>query len=107
MIEYPPFSKLVNFRFSGTDEAILKEKINQVDRLTRTAISKLTPGSVDLLGPSECPIYRIKNRYRWQMILKSKNMNLLHAFSRNLYERFVIFKGNIRVSVDIDPMNFS
>jgi len=107
MIDYPPFSKLVNFRFSSADESVLKEKIKQVDKLTRVAVSKLTPGSIGILGPSECPIYRIKNRYRWQMILKSGNMNLLHAFSKNLYERVLTFKGNIKVSLDIDPLNFS
>ena len=107
MISYPPFSKLVSFKFSGADEAGLIEKIKKFDKLTRTAVSKLSPGSVDLLGPSQCPIYKIKNRFRWQMILKSKNMNLLHAFSKNLYERLLSDKGNIRVSLDVDPMNFS
>ena len=107
LINYPPFSKLVKFRFSGTDEISLIEKIKKIDKLTRAAISKLTPGSIGLLGPSECPIYKIRSRFRWQMILRSKNVNLLHAFSRNLYEGLLSYKGNIRVSLDVDPMNFS
>lgn len=106
MTGYPPFSRIVSFRFSSTEESGLTEKMRKIDRLTKLAISKLTPGSMEVLGPSECPLYRINNRFRWQMILRAKKVNLLHAFSKSLYERLLNYKGNIRITMDVDPMNF-
>jgi len=106
-IGYPPFYRIINFRFSATDENEIENFIKKCEKLTKKAISKLTPGSIELLGPSECPIYKIKNRYRFQMMMKSKNVNLLHGFSKGLYGEFVKQKSNIRIQLDIDPYNFS
>lgn len=106
-IGYPPFTRIVNFRFSSTDEADLKSFIRKCEKLTRKAVSNLTPNSVELLGPSECPIYKIKNRFRFQMLMKSGNIRLLHGLSKGLYGEFAKQKSNIRIQLDIDPYNFS
>ena len=106
-IGYPPFNRIINFRFSATDENEIKSFIKKCEKLTKKAISNLTPNSIELLGPSECPIYRIKNRYRFQMMMKSKNIKLLHGLSKGLYGEFVKQKSNIRIQLDIDPYNFS
>lgn len=105
--DYPPFCRLVSFRFSSPDEGMLIETVKKIDRLVKTEVSRLTPGAVTMLGPSQCPIYKINNRFRWQMILKAKQINLLHAFSRNLYDSFSVYKNRIRIKLDVDPMNFS
>ncbi len=106
-IGYPPFTRIVNFRFSAASEPEIKNFIKKCEKFTKKAISNLTPNSVELLGPSECPIYKIKNRYRFQMLLKSGNINLLHGLSKGLYGELIKQKGNIRVQLDIDPYNFS
>jgi primosomal protein N' (replication factor Y) len=106
-IGYPPFSRIVNFRFSSTDETAIKNFIKKCEKFTKSAVSKLSPNSVELLGPSECPIYKIKNRFRFQMILKSKNISLLHGLSKGIYGEFAKQKSNIRIQLDIDPYNFS
>ncbi len=105
--DYPPFCRLVGFRFSGTDENVLIETVKKIDKIVKTAISGLTPGAVVMLGPSQCPVYKIKNRFRWQMILKAKQIKLLHAFSKNLYDDLLVHKNRIRITMDVDPVNFS
>ncbi len=106
--DYPPFCRLVSFRLSSTDEAALTETVKKIDRMTKAEISRLTPGALEMLGPSQCPIYKINNRFRWQMILKGKKTNLLHAFSRTLYNSFSGYnKDRVRITLDVDPVNFS
>lgn len=108
VLGYPPFFRLVNFRLSSTDEVALTETVKKIDRSTKLAISRLTPGALEMLGPSQCPIYKISNRFRWQMILKGKKTNLLHAFSRTLYNSFSGYnKDRIRITLDVDPVSFS
>ncbi len=106
-IGYPPFSRIVNFRFSSTDETAIKNFIKKCEKFTKSAVSKLSLNSVELLGPSECPIYKIKNRFRFQMVLKSKNISLLHGLSKGIYGEISKQKSNIRIQLDIDPYNFS
>lgn len=106
-IGYPPYSRLVNFKFSATNEVDLKSFTSRCEKLAKSAISKLTPGSVELLGPSECPIYRIRNRFRYQMLMKSDNTPLLHGLSKSLFTEFAKKKNKIRIYLDIDPYNFS
>ncbi len=60
---------------------------------------------VDVLGPIEAPISRMANRFRWQMIVKSEGIDLLHRFVRTLiFENGLHLSGNpVKVSIDVDP----
>lgn len=107
MLNYPPYSKIVNLRISGSGERETADFVKDVGRRARGGLSKLPIRSLEILGPSQCPIYKINNRYRWQIILKSKDLNILHSFSNKLYELTSINKGKVRISLDIDPLSFS
>jgi primosomal protein N' len=39
---------------------------------------------VEVIGPAEAPIAKIKGRYRWQIMLKSDNLQALHFLTRRL-----------------------
>lgn len=106
-LEYPPFTKMVNFRFTGKDEIQTRQFVEYVCRSATTSLSRLdNPEKLQIVGPSRCPIYKMKNSFRWQMILKSEDLRLLHAFSRKLYEVTNTGKGRMKMSIDVDPQNF-
>ncbi|MGB7293344.1 MAG: primosomal protein N' [Thermodesulfobacteriota bacterium] len=108
-LEYPPFSKLINFRFEGRIESDGINAARIAGELAKQIVSKLPIGAVKILGPSPAPIYKIRNRYRYQMLLKSKNMRTLHSFSKKLLimlrERGI--SRNVKVQIDVDPFNFN
>ncbi len=84
---YPPAVRLVNVVFSGTrEEETLQLAIDSVDRL-RTMLAKRSVGDIAIVGPSKCPIERIKNRWRSHFIIKSANSALLTRVSRYVAER--------------------
>ena len=67
-------------------------------------------GVVEKLGPSKAIIYKIRNRYRWQIILKGKKIGSLRKIvSRATEEAKTTLqktsKGNIKLDIDIDPIN--
>lgn len=103
---YPPFTKMINVRFEGKDEDRLRDYVMHVYNSARSSLSKLNKIEIDIIGPSQCPVYRIKNRFRWQMILKSSDVKILHAFASKLYEATGRGRGNIKVVLDVDPQNF-
>jgi primosomal protein N' (replication factor Y) len=104
---YPPFSRLVNVRFTGRSEKETGEAAERAGEIARKLVMKLKPGAVQILGPSPCPVSKVRNRYRFQMLLKSTNAGLLRSFTRKLKGLMSNVTGDVRVSVDVDPYNFS
>jgi primosomal protein N' (replication factor Y) len=105
---YPPYSRLVNFKFQGRVESKTKEVAQKAGDTARKLVSKLPIGAISILGPSPSPVYKVRNQYRWQMLLKSSNTGLLHSFSKKLMNIFSHSKvtGRVKVSVDVDPISF-
>ena len=106
-LDYPPFSRLVNVRFTGRLENETADVAAGAGETARKILSKLKPGALEVLGPSPCPVSKIRNRYRFQMLLKSENTGVLHAFAKQLLKTIARDSGQVRVSVDVDPYNFS
>ena len=104
---YPPYSRLVNVRFTGRIERETRDAAERAGEIARKLVTKLKPGAVEILGPSPCPVSKIRNRYRFQMLLKSTNAGLLRSFTRKLRKLMTNIAGDVRVSVDVDPYNFS
>jgi primosomal protein N' (replication factor Y) len=104
---YPPFSRLVNVRFTGRVERETRDAAEKAGEIARKLVTKLKPGALQILGPSPCPVSKIRNRYRFQMLLKSTNAGLLRSFTRKLKKLMSNVTGDVRVSVDVDPYNFS
>jgi len=105
-LRYPPFTKMVNIRFTGSDESKTRDFANYISKCARSAISELAEGKLVIMGPSRCPLYRLKNKYRWQMILNSTDLRTLHALSGKLVSLANEKRGNVKVSLDVDPQNF-
>jgi primosomal protein N' (replication factor Y) len=62
-------------------------------------------GSIEFLGPIEAPLARIAQRHRWQILLKSRDSELLHRFLIRLAltDTGAAIARGVRVTVDIDP----
>lgn len=106
---YPPFSRLVNFKFHGAVESKTADAAKGTGEAAKKLMSKVPIGAINILGPSPSPIYKIRNQYRWQMLLRSANLNILHKFSKRLISvlsRSGSLNG-VKVSVDVDPISFS
>jgi len=96
---YPPFGRLANIIFSGTDEqSVQKAAAQAADILTSHADPK-----IKVLGPSPCPIRRVKRAYRWRILLKSSAKDTLPEVLRKALGTFR-FKG-VKLAIDVDPVD--
>ncbi len=95
---YPPFSRLIGIMFDDINEERLKAAMLKLAR----EMPHFPPG-VEPLGPVEALISKIRNRYRWKMMLRGKNSKALH-------EAALLIEGavekNINISIDVDPYGF-
>jgi primosomal protein N' (replication factor Y) len=104
-LKYPPFSRLVNIRCSDEDEQRLQAAVQNVAEGLRGEVKKRML-MVEVLGPAPAPLARIRNRSRWQILLKAVQPRALHLLCEYLLENRQLFMGkNVQMTVDVDPEN--
>lgn len=101
---FPPFSHLVNFRFASkkedvTDEQSLEFKKKLEGKLEETGLK------VQILGPVQCPLYRLRGMYRRHLFVKTKSILKFIAFlsAWEHAEPGYGLPSSVRLAVDIDP----
>ncbi len=111
---YPPFAHLVAIKFEGASEGATIQTARRYATAARRLFRHIEKfgQSVTMLGPAMAPIARIKNRSRWQLLLKARDRKLLRSFTAKMLDGAGHFdvggKGgrrNVRVIVDVDPMS--
>ena len=61
---------------------------------------------LEIMGPVESPISRVKKQYRSRLLIRFKNSELLQKKIANLLENLKI-SSKIKLTVDVDPINFT
>ena len=70
-----------------------------------TMINKFGFGEeLEVLGPTPCIIEKINNYFRFQILIKNKLEDKGHQFISEFLNKITVPK-DIRMSVDIDPLN--
>ncbi len=103
---YPPYSKMVSFKIEGRDEK--KTEVFGYELGKMLDVIAAEQGDVEKLGPSKAIIYKIKNRYRWHIILKGKKVSSLKRVISVVVEKVnsaAMLKGGIKMDIDVDPVH--
>jgi primosomal protein N' (replication factor Y) (superfamily II helicase) len=103
---YPPFCKLVNLVFSGTNQEATEQEAHRAAAWLLGLVRKRGVSGLELVGPAPCPIERIRNRWRWHILLRSEVAATLGRVTRYFGERYRVRsgKGELRVAIDRDPV---
>jgi primosomal protein N' (replication factor Y) len=104
---YPPFGRLINFIFSGQEEARVRDTAVNVAKLGEKlakAIKSVSGSQFEILGPAPSPRAKVKDRYRWQILLKSSSISDLRTLCTGILSRKGdMIPSNVRMEVDVDP----
>jgi primosomal protein N' (replication factor Y) (superfamily II helicase) len=98
---YPPAVSLVNFIYSGKEEKeVGRRAAGLADWCNGLLARHQLPISV--LGPAPCPLVRIKERWRWHVLLKgpSPALGRIVRYAARRLKR----EGRIRLVIDRDPV---
>ncbi len=106
MLNYPPYTRMVALEITSNEEGLGETLAKKI----KFAVSKLlkTHKDVELLGPSRAALYRLNNKFRWHIILRSASVRSLRAVLdniRDLTEWKPGSKGKVKLSIDVDPVN--
>jgi primosomal protein N' (replication factor Y) (superfamily II helicase) len=103
---YPPFSRLINFRLSGNSEPKTAKTAEEMGRLGQLLLRKGYGKGIEIFGPSTAPFAKMRGKFRFQMLAKSRASRLLHQFARELEARMQEHtrgKG-VNLDIDVDPV---
>jgi len=106
-INYPPFSRVALILISDLNDERALETAENVTRYLKQLRRKM-----EILGPTPAPLRKIKNRYRYITIIKSRKetdpngsslRRLLHTFITS--SAYKSFSRRARISIEIDPLD--
>ena len=96
----PPFSRLIAFIVESNNE---KESFLEAQKIKKNL---LLLKDIEVMGPVTSPIFKIKNKYRTRLLLKSQSNVLVQKKISRILKNLNISK-KIKLTVDVDPLNFS
>jgi len=100
---YPPFTFLAGLSLSGTSEGAVEERAELTARLLGKLKKELSL-RVEILGPAPAPLYRLRGRFRRQILLKAPTRNDLRRLVTAWQGRRDASTA-VREVLDIDPVD--
>ncbi|MDY3032073.1 MAG: primosomal protein N' [Clostridia bacterium] len=81
MMWYPPFANIIAVLFSGENEAAVSGAAKYFLK-SMGDISEI-PQNIQILGPIPSAMAKIKNKYRWQILIKCSDDDALNGLLKN------------------------
>jgi primosomal protein N' (replication factor Y) len=102
--EYPPYRFMALVTISDPDLPNVIEKSQKITDFLKRTLSQETV----ILGPVVSPIARIKDRYRYQCMIKYKNEPKLIEALQQILQHYMrdTTQGQLQISLDMHPYFF-
>jgi primosomal protein N' (replication factor Y) (superfamily II helicase) len=100
---YPPFARLAMVRIEGAEPQIVRR---MAEAVAKSLAKSSAPEGFRVLGPAPAPIERIKQRYRWQVMVKSRELKPMRAAIAAMRAELgpAAERDDIFLAIDIDPV---
>ena len=96
----PPYCRLISLIISSNSDSDSFRGAQEIKK------KLLSIQNLEVLGPVDSPIFRIKKRYRTRLLIRSKIDTLIQKKLATVLENIQISK-RIKLTVDVDPINFT
>jgi len=117
-LKMPPFHSLTMILCSSPNEErarmiatdIVKniyKFVGKIDynKLNNSFTKPENKNNLKIIGPMEAPIKKLRNRYRWQILLKANNTKIILHHLNHIFKLVVQKKRNELIQIDVDVQN--
>ncbi|MGH7809993.1 MAG: replication restart helicase PriA, partial [Candidatus Binatia bacterium] len=103
-LNYPPYGRLINLRLDGPKMADVEQQAQLLAAALRQSLTRTEKSRepIEVLGPAPAPIEKLRNRFRWQILLKGKQSPALLELARQA-RSLVPRSPVVRLHIDVDP----
>ncbi len=106
---YPPFCDIINIVSQSREDGLAKESIHMAYRILREEIlsDHKKEEILKVLAPAPAPLRKIKDKFRYRILLKCKNSFHLKKVFNHVFERhYDLYKGKkVSLTIDVNPTN--
>ena len=96
----PPFQRFISLILTGENENKLEKEAIKFKLFMENKING------KILGPVSAPIFRLKRKYRVRLLIRGPKTLKLQISLASLIPKYKFLSG-IKLSVDVDPINFN
>lgn len=100
-LEVPPYGRMAGIILSGTDLGQVFDLGNHLANNDRP----LREINAVVYGPAPAPISRVRGRHRVRLLVKAPKSSPIQSALTN-WTAGLKLRGDLRISIDIDPQNF-
>lgn len=105
-LAYPPFGRLAVLRIQGMDLETTQSECHRIKNLaSRLRDSNPAYSEIEILGPAPAPLQKIRNKYRFQMLIKAIETQKLSGFCRQFMNIYKPSGPRLTVGLDIDAIH--
>ncbi|NLK93792.1 MAG: primosomal protein N' [Clostridiales bacterium] len=105
IMNYPPFCNILLINGLSLNEERLKIFMNEAINKIKTEFKS---DNLEILGPVPSLISKIKDNYRWQIIIKGNiTIEKRWKVKEILYDLYKTVYNEIKITIDINPNNMS
>ncbi|HAG91081.1 MAG TPA: primosomal protein N', partial [Bdellovibrionales bacterium] len=105
-LNYPPFARIALLKIQGNDKTkTLQSSQSLVKRAYQLKSAFEVFESVQVLGPAPAPLSRLRGKYRYQVLIKAPQSQVIREFCRRLIQDDKCLHSGTKVQVDIDPLH--
>lgn len=103
---YPPYTRCALFRISGLKKESVAGSAQLLGRIARRIKRQKIFVPIRILGPAPAPIFKLRNRVRFQVLVFAPEPALLGKFLRQIKNKFEAECGqSVRLEIDRDPVS--
>lgn len=101
---YPPYCRLIRFVIRSKSEERSGKAIAEIRSEIDLFLSKNPEEKTIVLGPAECPFYKIDSNYRNHIVVKTLNLAKTRDFIREKIKP-LHFPKDVYLEIDFDPVD--
>ncbi len=102
VLNNPPFVRIVNIVISGEDEIETEQYAKYINGVLKKYLDLYNVKCADCFGPAKAPLTKIKNRYRYRILLKVSGEKILDVL-KDVLDEHENKKSKISVNAVINP----
>lgn len=105
-LNYPPFGRIASLRLTGSTSE-LADTLSRLCKSRALALQSKFPDylKVQILGPTQAGVFKMRNQFRYQIFLKCADWQILNSFIGVLLGNQKWVPAKCRILVDVDPYN--
>ncbi len=96
----PPYKRFIALIITGNDQKILEKETIKFKNFVKKFIES------EILGPVEAPIFRLKRKFRYRLLLRGKKSLKVQSSLRNIIAKYK-FPNGLKLTIDVDPISFN